>query len=98
MIPNEPVFPPDSDGEAVMGYTIQVDEYWFTEWYRFNHVTATPNFDDIWGTELYNHTQPTVFYNDENANLTGKPEMKSLVEELRHMLQAGWRAALPPSN
>jgi hypothetical protein len=45
----------------------------------------------------YNHTQSVVFFNDENVNLAGKPEMKSLVEELRRMLQAEWRAALPPN-
>ena len=95
-IPNKPSFPPGTS-EAVMGYTIRVDSYRFTEWYGFDHTTATPHFDDIWGTELYNHTEPVVFFNDENVNLAVKPEMKSLVEELRHMLQAGWRAALPPS-
>ena len=46
--------------------------------------------------DSYNHTEPVVFFNDENVNLAVKPEMKSLVEDLRHMLQAGWRAALPP--
>ena len=96
IIPNKPPFPKDSHEEAVMGYTIRVDSYRFTEWYGFDHTTATTHFDDIWGTELYNHTEPVVFFNDENVNLAVKPEMKSLVEDLRHMLQAGWRAALPP--
>lgn len=97
VIPNEPAFPPNSDGEAVMGYTIRVDTYRFTEWYHFDHSTAIPDFNEIWGTELYNHTQPVIFFNDENVNLAAKPQMKNLVEDLRHMLQAGWRAALPPS-
>ena len=97
VIPNEPPFPQDSHGEAVMGYTIRVDSYRFTDWYRFDRTTGIPHFNDIWGTELYNHTQPVTFFNDENINLAGKPEMKSLVEELRRMLQAGWRAALPPN-
>ena len=95
-IPNEPPFPPHTP-EAVMGYTIRVDSYRFTEWYRFDNKTGTSNFSDIWGTELYNHTHPVVFFNDENVNLAVKPEMKSVVEELRGMVQAGWRAALPPS-
>lgn len=96
VIPNEPSFPKNNHGEAVMGYTIRVDIYRFTEWYSFDRDTATPHFDKIWGTELYNHTEPVVFFNDENVNLANKPEMKGLIEELRHMLQAGWRAALPP--
>ena len=95
-IPNEPAYATDEHEESVMGYTVRVDQYRFTEWYRFNRSTATPDWDEIWGTELYNHTEPVSFFNDENINLAGKPEMKSLVEDLRKMLQAGWRAALPP--
>lgn len=75
-----------------MRYTMQVDTY---QQYGFDHKTATPNFDDIWGTELYNHTQPVIFFHDENVNLASKPEMKSLVEELRHLLQSGWCATVP---
>ena len=94
-IPNEPAFSGKEHGENVMGYTIRVDQYRFTEWYRFNRTTATPNFTDIWGTELYDHTEPTVFFNDENTNMAGQPDKQDLVKSLRKMLQAGWRAALP---
>ena len=94
-IPNKPPFSRHTP-EAVMGYTIRVDSYRFTEWYGFDNTTGLSNFNDIWGTELYNHTEPVVFFNDKNVNLVVKPEMKSVVEELRRMLQAGWRTALPP--
>ena len=94
-IPNEPPFNPTEHKENVMGYSIRVDQYRFTEWYRFNRTTATPNFTDIWGTELYNHTEPTVFFNDENINMAHQPEVQDLVDSLRTMLQAGWRAVLP---
>ena len=93
-IPNHSSFPSEH-GENVMGYTVRVDDYRFTEWYRFNRTTGVANFSEIWGTELYNHTQPTVFFNDENVNLANKTEMKSTVEELRKILQSGWRAATP---
>ena len=96
VIPNEPAFSKDEHGENVMGYSLRVDQYHFIEWYRFNRTTATPNWTDIWGTELYNHTEPVVFFNDENVNLANQPGMKSLVEELRKMIQDGWRAVLPP--
>ena len=96
VIPNKPPFSKDEHGESVMGYSLRVDQYHFIEWYRFNRSTATPDWDEIWGTELYNHTEPVIFFNDENVNLAGKPEMKSLVEELRKMIKDGWRAALPP--
>ena len=95
-IPNEPPYVLDEHNETVMGYTVRVDQYRFTEWYHFNRTTATPNWTDIWGTELYDHTEPTVFFNDENTNMVNNPEKQDLVKELRKVLQAGWRAALPP--
>ena len=95
VIPNKPAFDTTEHNENVMGYTMRVDQYRFTEWYRFNHTTATPNFTDIWGTELYNHTEPTVFFNDENVNMADQTDMQDLVKSLRKMLQAGWRAAIP---
>ena len=95
IIPNKPAFNAAEHNESVMGYSIRVDQYRFTEWYRFNRTTATPNFTDIWGTELYNHTEPTVFFNDENINMAHQSDMQGLVHTLRIMLHAGWRAALP---
>ena len=94
-IPGHPSFPPNEHGESVMGYTIRVDNYRFTDWYRFNRTTAKPDFNNIWDTELYDHTNPASFFNDENENLAKKPEMKSVVEELRNIVQAGWRNAVP---
>ncbi|XP_011403341.1 PREDICTED: iduronate 2-sulfatase-like [Amphimedon queenslandica] len=90
-----PEFDDNENGESVMGYSVRVDDYRFTEWYRFNRTTSTPNFTDIWGTELYNHTTPTVFFDDENTNLASRPNMADKVQELRAILQAGWRGALP---
>ena len=96
VVPNEPPYSSNEHGENVMGYSLRVDQYHFIEWYRFNRTTATPDWNDIWGTELYNHTEPVVFFNDENVNLAKQPEMKSVIEELRQMIKDGWRAALPP--
>ena len=59
-IPNEPPFDKNEHSENVMGYSIRVDQYRFTDWCHFNRTTGTPNFTDIWATELYNHTEPTV--------------------------------------
>ena len=96
LIPNKPQFD-NEHGENVMGYTIRIDQYRFTEWYHFNRSTATPNWTDIWGTELYDHTEPTVFFNDENTNMAYDSDEQDLVKDLRKTLQAGWRAALPLS-
>ena len=93
-IPNKPQFS-SKHGENVMGYSLLVDQYHFIEWCCFNRTTATPDWSDIWGTELYNHTKPVVFFNDENVNLASQPDMKSLVEDLPKMIRDGWRAVLP---
>ena len=98
-IPGHPPFDPSEHEENVMGYTIRTDKYRFTEWYSFNRTTSKPDFNaKVWGTELYDHTTPSTFFNDENVNLADKPEMKQVVEELRKMLQAGWRSSLPPTG
>ena len=96
VIPNEPAYSKDEHGENVMGYSLRVDQYHFIEWYRFNRTTATPDWSNIYGTELYNHTEPVVFFNDENVNLAKRPEMKSMIKDLRQMIKDGWRAAMPP--
>ena len=95
VITGRPPFPDDENNESVMGYSVRVDNYRFTEWYRFNRTTSTANFSDIWGTELYNISSPTVSFNDENGNLANRPEMAFIVEKLRSLLQTGWKAALP---
>ncbi len=84
-----------SDQESVMGYAIRTDKYRFVEWYTFDHSSATPDFSHVWGTELYNHTVEYQFFNDENTNVAGDPSMASIVKEMRQMLQAGWRGAVP---
>ena len=81
-----------------MGYAIRVDTYRFVEWYSFDHKSAKPDFSGVWATELYNHTMPTKFFNDENENLAMQANMTETVEELRKILRAGWRAAMPPGN
>ncbi len=97
-IPGKPPLKTSNRKEDVMGYAIRVDNYRFVEWYGFNHETAKPNWSDIWGTELYNHSMPVKFFNDENENLAKLASMTEKVEELRKMLQAGWTAAMPPGK
>ena len=96
-IPNFPPFPPNNHEEAVMGYAVRVDKYRFVEWYKFDRTSGIPDFKEIWGTELYDHTQPTDFFNDENTNLATDPNMQTTVQELCKVLQDGWRDALPPN-
>ncbi|XP_065836052.1 iduronate 2-sulfatase-like [Oscarella lobularis] len=83
------------DQKQVMGYTMRTKEYRYTLWVGFNDTLAVPHWDDVWGEELYDHTSPTVHFNDENENLANKPNMASTKEELKKMLLAGWREAIP---
>ena len=96
-IPGHPAFD-NEHGENVMGYTVRVDSYRYTEWVKFDRVTATPDWDQVWGVELYNHTHPITFFNDENINMASMPSMKSVVTELHQVLKAGWRSAVPPGK
>ena len=97
-IPNKPPFDPDNLGEDVMGYSIRLDLWRFVEWYSFNRTSATPDFNTIWGTELYNHTLTTEVFNDDNVNLAADPKMSVMVQDLKKVLQAGWRKAMPPQT
>ena len=94
-IPGHPPFSKDEHGENVMGYTMRTDDYRFTQWVKFDRTTATPMWSEVWGTELYDHSQSSTFFNDENINLANNPDMKDKVDELSKMLQAGWRDAQP---
>ncbi len=98
-IPGKPAFVTADNTEDVMGYAIRVDQYQFVDWYKFDRKNGIPNFHDIWGTELYDHTFPTKFFSDENVNLAyDNPNSQELVNKLRKMLQDGWRAAIPPAD
>lgn len=94
-IPGKPPFNNRQDrGESVMGYAIRVDQYRFVEWYQFDRDNGTPDWNNVWGTELYNHTHPVFFFNEENTNLVNDPTMQANVTQFRAMLQAGWRGVL----
>ena len=91
-------FPVDDGGEAVMGYAMRVDQYRFTDWYQFDSKTGKPDFNTIWDTELYDHSQPTVFFDDDNSNMAKDADKQDLIKDLRKTLQDGWRAAMPPTD
>jgi arylsulfatase A-like enzyme len=66
-----------------MGYSMRTQRYRFTEWLGEDRRPVA--------VELYDHqTDP-----GENVNIAGRAENRSLVEQLRTQLHAGWRAALP---
>ena len=48
----------NTNGEAVMGYSIRTDIWRYTEWVAFDHVKGVPDWarGPLWGIELYDHS------------------------------------------
>ena len=73
-------------------YCLPSSRYRYTEYAGFSGV---PDYEVDWednnGIELYDHEEDPA----ENRNLANDPEHEETVEELRVMLRAGWRDALP---
>ncbi len=57
------------DTEAVMGYAMCTGKYRFLEWYLFYRTSTSPDFTQVWGAELYDHTVEYQFINNENTSL-----------------------------
>jgi uncharacterized sulfatase len=66
-------------GRDIFGRSVRTDRYRYTEW--GGEKTA----------ELYDHETDI----HEFTNLAGKPQAAKVQAEMRGMLRAGWRAALP---
>lgn len=89
--------------EGVMGYTMRVDKWRYTEWvaHSNNDTHADWNGADwsrCWGRELYSHEDSPVVngnFDYEGENVVDKPEYAALVERLSQQLHDGWRAQLP---
>jgi iduronate 2-sulfatase len=68
-----------------MGYTIRTDRYRYVEWRQ-------------WGTrevvarELYDHSSDA----GEMVNLAGDKAHGEALAQLSKLLNAGWKAAIPP--
>eukprot|EP00118_Oscarella_pearsei_P025460 m.308222 g.308222 ORF g.308222 m.308222 type:complete len:535 (+) comp43590_c0_seq1:32-1636(+) len=90
-----PGLPMLNHSEEVMGYSIRTDKYRYTLWVGFNSTLAMPHWENVWGEELYDHNLPTMHFNDENENLASKSSLADVKEELKKMLLAGWRKAVP---
>lgn len=88
---------------GVMGYSIRVDGWRYTEWVKFdvNHAgyPGGAKWDQLVGAELYQHDKEGEInqcdWNYENWNLANQPEYAQLRAKLREDLHAGWRRALP---
>eukprot|EP01006_Ploeotia_vitrea_P039323 TRINITY_DN66334_c8_g1_i1.p1 TRINITY_DN66334_c8_g1~~TRINITY_DN66334_c8_g1_i1.p1 ORF type:complete len:525 (+),score=1.92 TRINITY_DN66334_c8_g1_i1:24-1598(+) len=83
--------------EKVMGYTVRTNHYRYTEWVAFDNKTATPNWNNLYGKELYFHEYATPHacqWNYEHDNIVHTAP-QSLLDHLHKILLSGWRGSLP---
>ncbi|MFP6666677.1 MAG: sulfatase [Pirellulales bacterium] len=71
----------------VMGYAIRTDSHRYVEWREWSNSKVVVR-------ELYDHRTDA----DEMKNVASHKEHKAKVVELSKLLNAGWRASLPPGN
>jgi hypothetical protein len=81
-----------------MGYAIRTRQFRYIEWVKFDKhavpATAMPQWDQLLGTELYDHTKSDTVENvAEAANVVAEPQYQDDVKALSKQLRAGWRAA-----
>ena len=62
---------------------------------KFDHTTATPDWTDVWGVELYDHRTEVGLFNNENINLANNASFVAVKSELRAALMTGWKASIP---
>lgn len=72
------------DGIEYMGYSIRTEKYRYTEWVNWES-------NELAAIELYDQTLDP----NENVNIAGIEENKSIIKKLSEKLKLGWRSALP---
>jgi arylsulfatase A-like enzyme len=90
---------------GVMGYSIRVDGWRYTEWVKFDRAHAGfpggAKWDDLVGAELYQHAMGApkgCDWSYEHTNLANKPAYADTRAALSTRLRAGWRHALPSQD
>eukprot|EP00927_Polykrikos_kofoidii_P010378 TRINITY_DN14384_c0_g2_i1.p1 TRINITY_DN14384_c0_g2~~TRINITY_DN14384_c0_g2_i1.p1 ORF type:complete len:674 (+),score=76.27 TRINITY_DN14384_c0_g2_i1:138-2024(+) len=87
--------------ETVMGYATRENAFRYVEWVSFDHLSALPDWNIIYGRELYSHETspvPDASFNYENVNLADSPEYAAIVKSMSERLRLGWREAMPPTK
>ena len=81
------------DEPRVMGYAMRTRRWRYIEWVGFDKSTGTPDWADVRGTELYDHTEKDTVQNVAEArNLVADSSLSGTVAALSKQLRAGWRA------
>ena len=68
-------------------YTIRTDQYRYTEWIKFLKESWIPDWNTVYGNELYDHYADP----NENVNLAVNSSYSTIVDGLSQKLQNGWR-------
>ncbi|CAG9836093.1 unnamed protein product [Diabrotica balteata] len=71
----------------IMGYSLRTEQYRYTEWVDFSKETFKPDWNTVYGRELYDHAMDAF----ENYNLVDRDELKNVSKYLRNKLILGWR-------
>ena len=88
---------------GLMGLSLRTTQWRYTEWLKFNQgnnktgnaaVYPYPDWSDVHGLELYNHSNNTADSNDFNAqdnfNFSYEQNMKNTVDQLHNILKETW--------
>ena len=70
-----------------MGYSIRTRTWRFTEWYRWNGASLTPDWSDIVGTELYSHAGDDGSDFDAFENVNQHEDFPQVADDLRDALR-----------
>lgn len=62
---------------------------------KFDATTATPDWNDRWGVELYDHRTDAELFNNENRNLASNTSFAAVRSALSAAVRAGWKASIP---
>ncbi|XP_076240051.1 iduronate 2-sulfatase isoform X4 [Calliopsis andreniformis] len=92
----EPSMNPNSDEPRLeeikaMGYTLRTERYRYTAWLAFTPERKEPDWANILAEELYDHEIDKIEY----QNLANIQKYIKIKQELKTLLQRGWRNALP---
>lgn len=77
------------DGEGVMGYTMRMNTFRFTEWVSFDPKSGLADFSKVYSRELYSHEDSPVpkDFNMEHINLANQSAYAEKIEQFHTILE-----------
>lgn len=78
-----------ADGQGYMGYSLNISNYHYIEWYTWDHESWTKG--ELRDIELYDRINDPY----EKFNISKSNDLTEVKRELANQLADGWRKALP---